>query len=596
MDISKRQLVVALVMLLAFSFVTLQAKNDPDWKENPDVHKTPRGIDSKDNPNAPKKEHFKVEVLALDLQEPMEFCMLPKGKILICERKGGLREYDLLTQKTRLVTTLNVVQNPNKSYSTEGGFIGLAADPNFIQNNWLYFYYSVPSKHDPEKLKIKKMSWLKTDKQANAAKEFNHVNRLSRFTYKNGKIDHSSEVKIIDVATDRYHRTCHEGGSIAFGPDGLLYLSVGDNTNPHGKDAAPMAQKKEYDSRRSAGNSNDLRGSVLRLKLKPEGGYTIPEGNLYKPGTANTRPEIYTKGVRNPYRITVNQKTGTLYWGEISPDKQPTGEEVNQAKKAGFYGWPFVIGPDLRFFYPDKTLVDPDNIINDSPHNTGLKNLPKPISPFFFYTRSCSIIGEVFHHDKGQSEVGLPEHYDNCLFIADWNKGWIKLIRMDENENNLGVENFNLNYKFKNKPIDFFFHNGELYVLEFGKGWFGAKGGRMSKITYSKSFNTIASLEADMRINGMNTKMMGTKLMLNSTCLSCHHGQNKLIGPSFAMVADKYKNNKSALNSLIGKIKNGGAGAWGEIPMPAHPTISDENLKSMVQSILKTKNLASGHQ
>ena len=54
-------------------------------------------------------------------------------------------------------------------------------------------------------------------------------------------------------------------------------------------------------------------------------------------------------GLRNPYRITLNPKTSTLYWGEVAPDKKPTGEEINQAKTAGYYGWPYVI-TDTKVF------------------------------------------------------------------------------------------------------------------------------------------------------------------------------------------------------------------------------------------------------
>ena len=587
--------IVAVSLCLA-SIFTLQADDYLNWQKNPDNAKTPDKVASITNPNAPKKENFKVELLSPELFEPMEFCLLPTGKILICERKGELREYDLETKKTTLVYTLDVAQNPNKSYATENGFIGIAADPNYAENNFVYFYYSVPSKHTPEALK--KHKWTKDDQQANAAKALNHSNRLSRFTYKNGKVDPKSEVKIIDVATDRYGRTCHEGGSIAFGPEGYLYLSTGDNTNPFGKDASPMSKEKEKDARRSAGNTNDLRGAVLRLKINKDGSYSIPEGNLFKPGTPNTRPELYAKGARNPYRITVNQKTGTLYWGEVSPDKKPTGEEINQAKKAGYYGWPFVIGPNLRFLYPDNTLVDPNNIVNNSPLNTGLKKLPKPVQPFFHYNRSCAIIGEVYNYNynENQSEFAFPAYYDNCLFFADWNKGWIKTIRMDKDENNMGVEDFNLNHRFKNKPIDFFVHKGELYVLECGNGWFNTKGGRMSKISFSTSFNTQASAETDFRINGMNTKSAGTKLIQKSTCLSCHQGQNKVIGPSFAMVAEKYKSDKTAAVKLADKVLKGGAGVWGPIPMPAHTDIKKGDLAKMIKAVLATKNLAEGHK
>ena len=147
--------------LLLGSF-SLQADSYLNWQKNPDAAKTPNKVDSKVDPNAPKKEHFKVDLLSPELSEPMEFCMLPTGKILICERTGALKEYDLETKQTRLVFELNCVQNPKKSYATENGFIGIAADPNFAENNYLYFYYSVPSKHLPEVLEENKLPGPKT--------------------------------------------------------------------------------------------------------------------------------------------------------------------------------------------------------------------------------------------------------------------------------------------------------------------------------------------------------------------------------------------------------------------------------------------------
>ncbi|MBK8060756.1 MAG: PQQ-dependent sugar dehydrogenase [Gemmatimonadetes bacterium] len=108
---------------------------------------------------------------------------------------------------------------------------------------------------------------------------------------------------------------------------------------------------------KSSANTNDLRGKILRIHPEPDGSYTIPEGNLFPPGMAKTRPEIYTMGHRNPYRIAVDKHTGVLYWGDVGPDasvdsvdRGPAGyDEVGRATRAGNYGWPHFVGDNKAY-------------------------------------------------------------------------------------------------------------------------------------------------------------------------------------------------------------------------------------------------------
>ncbi|MDG0995021.1 MAG: PQQ-dependent sugar dehydrogenase [Akkermansiaceae bacterium] len=514
---------------------------------------------------APNPAHFKVEVLAEGFIDPQEMVMLPDGRILICQRTGNLRVWTPGSDKLTEGGSLNV-EVAGKNYARECGFIGITADPDFAKNNWLYCYYSLKNKSS---------------------------HRLSRFTFKDGKLDLASEKTLLEVPTERKDSTCHEGGSLAFGPDGLLYLSTGDNTNPFSKPATPIEEhKKELDAQRSSSNSNDLRGKVLRIRVTPEGKVEIPKGNLFPPGTPKTRPEIYTMGLRNPYRITLNQKTGTLYWSEVAPDKKPTGEEINQAKTAGYYGWPYVI-TDTKVFNDLKgKAFDPKNLKNTSKNNTGITKLPVPREPLHFYNRSCSIIGEVYHMSNASG--AFPAYYDNCLLFADWNRSWFKFIRLDKEENKVAVEDFKVNFKFR-KPIDIFFNQGALYVIEYGTGWYNVTNGRLLKISYSEKHNQQADASADPRIAGMDAKMPGTTAMQKTTCLSCHHAQDKVIGPSFVEITEKYKGDTKGIQGLVKKVKEGGVGVWGQQPMPAHGMHTDDEIKDMIRAIMKTQK-AGGHK
>ncbi|HEX8038641.1 MAG TPA: ThuA domain-containing protein, partial [Chryseosolibacter sp.] len=274
--------------------------------------------------------------------EPTEMTILPNLDILVTQRRGELMMYKHDTKNIKQVGFLNVYWKTSvPRVNAEEGVMGLAKDPAFAKNNWIYIYYSPVD---------------------------SSVNRLSRFTFKNDTLDLSTEKVVLEVKSQR-QICCHTGGSIAFGPDGLLYLSTGDNSTPFNEPDARFANSgfspmndipghEQYDARRSSSNTNDLRGKILRIKVNEDGSYEIPKGNLFPPNTEKTRPEIYVMGDRNPYRISVDQKNGTLYWGEVGPDapndslatRGPRGyDEVNQAQKAGYYGWPLFVGNNYAY-------------------------------------------------------------------------------------------------------------------------------------------------------------------------------------------------------------------------------------------------------
>ena len=118
---------------------------------------------------------------------------------------------------------------------------------------------------------------------------------------------------------------CHVGGDIVFDGAGNLLLSTGDDTNPFESDGyTPIDERAgrnpAFDAQRTSANTNDLRGKILRITVGASGGYTIPAGNLFVDQNPLTRPEIYLMGLRNPFRIEFNQRTGELYVADYSPD------------------------------------------------------------------------------------------------------------------------------------------------------------------------------------------------------------------------------------------------------------------------------------
>jgi len=432
----------------------------------------------------PEENRFTKNVLGNNFDEPTEMAILPDGRIIFTERKGAVKLYSPVTDSIKLINTFNVYTK------FEDGVLGITTDPDFANNNWVYVFYSHP------------------DKSANI---------LSRFVFDGNKIDQASEIQMLEVATQR-ETCCHTGGSLTFGPGGNLFLSTGDNTSPFESDgfspADERAGRSPFDALKSSSNTNDLRGKILRIKPQPDGTYTIPEGNLFPKGEEKTRPEIYVMGNRNPYRIAVDQKTGFLYWGEVGPDagndgpeRGPRGyDEVNQAQKAGYFGWPMFVGGNYAYAKYDfeKKAVgdkhDPTKPINTSPNNTGKTELPPVSPPFIWYPYDASpdfplmktggrnaMAGPVYYSDefKGKAEA-YPDYFDGKLIIYDWMRNWIHLVTMNEKGAIMDIEPFLPNMQFNNIIDMAFGPDGKLYTLEYGTQWFKQNmDARLSRIDFN---------------------------------------------------------------------------------------------------------------
>ncbi len=433
----------------------------------------------------PEEDRFtKTQLVHGEFFEPTEMTILPNLDVMVVQRRGEIMLYKEKDKSVKQVGFLNVYwKTSTPGVNAEEGLLGVQADPDFKKNNFVYMYYSPVD---------------------------TSVNRLSRFTFTNDTIDLKSEKIILELYSQR-EICCHTGGSIAFGKDRMLYLSTGDNSTPFDEKGQPFVSHgfaplddrpghEQYDVRRSSGNTNDLRGKIIRIKINEDGSYEIPDGNLFPKGTEKTRPEIYVMGNRNPYRISVDKKNGFLYWGEVGPDasndslesRGPRGyDEVNQARKAGFFGWPLFIGdnyPYLDYDYSNGKSgapFDPAHPVNNSRNNTGLQQLPPAQPAFIWYPYAKStefpqvgsggrtaMAGPVYYTNDFPKETRLPEYYNNKLFIYEWIRGWIKVVTMKENGDLDKMEPFMENTKFS-APIDMEVGpDGKIYILEYGSGWF----------------------------------------------------------------------------------------------------------------------------
>jgi cytochrome c len=451
------------------------------------------GVPSESNaptqPPSPDPDRFQKMELVSNLNEPLELQVLPEGNVLFIERTGAVKLFDADENKVKVLANFPVF------HDLEDGLLGLVLDPDFAHNRFIYLFYSPVGEKE--------------------------VQRVSRFFLGTHALDLKSEKILLEIPTQR-KECCHSAGSLAFGPDKNLYIAVGDNTNPHNTGYYNSIDERKgrafWDAQRTAGNTNDLRGKILRIKPEPDGSISIPGGNLFPVNTPNTRPEIYAMGARNPYRITVDSKTGWLYWGDVgqntidNPARGPISyDEFHQAKKPGFFGWPYFAGnnqPYADFDFETEKIgpfFNPLKPENNSPNNTGLINLPPAESALIWYSYDESknfknlgtggkspIAGPFFHSQFYQQQPvwvktarRFPDYYNGKWFIAEWMRDWINVVTLDEAGKLVDIERFMPSAKFDH-PIDLEFGpDGALYVLEYGTGWFAHnQNARLSRIDY----------------------------------------------------------------------------------------------------------------
>lgn len=330
----------------------------------------------------------------------------------------------------------------------EDGLQGMTFDPNFEENGWVYLFYSPPNEEiadDDEELESLN-EYLEDPDEALG----DPYNRVSRFTVEGNSIDPESEVELLRIHTQR-ETCCHVGGDLVFDNDGYLLITTGDDTDPFESDGYTPIDERDgrqtFDAQRTAANTADLRGKILRICPHDDGSYSIPDGNLFPENEyaeeieeGLVRPEIHAMGLRNPFTIEVDPKTGDIYTADYGPDAEewdanrgPIGiVEVMRVNEPGFYGWPYFTGPNIPYIDgefieaeeegdsssdDDESLsfessgepFDPENPVNDSPNNDGLEELPPAQPADIWYPASWDAYTQSSYVDDGDLPYGNVE-------------------------------------------------------------------------------------------------------------------------------------------------------------------------------------------
>lgn len=415
------------------------------------------------------------EKITLDdtTSNPMELDIAEDGRVFYVDRNGAVR----VIQPGGGVSTAGTIPVYT---GQEFGLLGLALDPDFAENNWLYLYYS-PQGSDP-------------------------VDRVVRYTMEGDTLQTSSAELVLEIPVQR-DQCCHAGGALEFDNAGNLYIATGDNTNPFDSNGyAPIDERNgrsAWDAQRTSANTNSLSGKVLKITPLDEGGYSIPEGNLFAEGTEDTRPEIYAMGFRNPFRIGLDEQNDNLLvadygpdaGGSGSPDRGPNGiVEWNILDEPGNYGWPYCVGdnkPYIDYNFANSTsgaAFDCANPVNNSPNNTGLTELPAAKEAVIWQSNNASITstpeigasgapmtsGTYDFDPELVSNRKWPEYFDSKAIWADWNNSRLFTVQMNQDGSDYTDINRLLPSLAMSRPHALQFGpDGALYMIEWGSGFGG---------------------------------------------------------------------------------------------------------------------------
>ncbi len=334
---------------------------------------------------------FSEEPVATGLNFPVAIAFAPDGRLFFTERFSG--KVRVITEPTsakpRLLPDPVYPFGPISSFF-ERGLLGLALDPDFKKNGYLYVYYSHrgrDSKTDP------------------------YRHRLMRITVKGDRGE--SPTALLDRlpigSQSEFGKGNHNGGTLAFGPDGKLYLSIGDLATP-----------------RNAQDPDSFAGKILRLN--PDG--TAPTDNPFYDPKRPTSPRsyVYALGLRNSFDFTFEPGPpgkSRLFATENGP---ATNDELNIIGPGKNYGW------------------DEDKI-------SGIRNKPGYVEPILVYHRTIAPTGIIFY-----TGTRYPEVYRGKLFFTDWNEGRIRMATLT-GENSIEAVSVN---------DDLFRHREGVVDLEMG--------------------------------------------------------------------------------------------------------------------------------
>lgn len=456
------------------------------------------------------------EQLTTDTVDPTSIDVAPDGREFWAERKGAVKTWKDGVQTLAAEVPVAADSCPAcPDEVDEGGIHGLALAPDFATSKQIYLYHSVPGSVGTPPV---------PGKHADAGGDpaIEGLFRLSRFTVaEDGTLDLSTGVAVFENPAE-WRECCHYAGDLDWMPDGTLVMSVGDDTNPFESGGyAPRDKqpgREAFDADRTSQNPADRRGKVLRLDPQDADGdgSIVPADNPHV-GDPAYDPFVYAMGFRNPYRIAVDDSTGSVIVGNVGPDAGTADEargpegldeiEVVPAGGGSNHGWPHCIGPNRPYKEHDfATGTSGEALSCDGFTPAGIYYPYAPTAEFpTLLTGTKTPMPGVVYDYQGDGERALPDSYQGNLIFLEWSRNAAYRIPTDGGVPDptqilpLGV---NLN-----APMDAAVGpDGAVYVVEYGLGYYNTPNAaisRLSCLVCSESPVTATDAGSDLLSGGL---------------------------------------------------------------------------------------------
>ncbi len=356
---------------------------------------------------------FTRQQIVNGLAEPTSMAITRDGRILVTQRAGLLR----VVQNDALLPT-PALTVPVDSTSGERGLLSIAIDPDFSANGWIYLYSLSPEPRG----------------------------RLTRYTMVGNVADPASMTSLWQNSGSP--GSMHQGGGIAFGPDGFLYFAVGDQG--------------------TGGNSQDLSkefGKIMRIAKDG----SIPADNPFV-GVAGARPSIWAYGARNPFRLVLDPHDGSMWIGDVGGNAATASEELNRLIRGANYGWPGQEGTSCFASSCVGVTFPTWSYRHDDP-------------AFSIVTGGGCIVAGAFYR-----ATQFPAEYRGNLFVGDFGNRWMRRLVFDAAGNVIAAPVFDPQ-PATGPIVDIEVGpDGALYTLTYSSGSsVGSEAARITRITWTGS-------------------------------------------------------------------------------------------------------------